>query len=73
MQIQWWPATVINPHTAITFDCLCHFEKVNASGHITATDYYRALAMMSNPTGLSVTPVRTLCPFVYMAHTDILP
>jgi hypothetical protein len=31
-----------------TFDVLRHFEKMNALGHINATDYYRALAHLTD-------------------------
>jgi hypothetical protein len=58
MRIKWWPASLIDPHTAVTFACLRHFEKMNAHGHINATDYYRSLAHMSDPHGLHHLPVR---------------
>jgi hypothetical protein len=57
MRVRWWPATVTDPQTVATFECLRHFEKVNCSGHITATDYYRALAHMTDCTGLTDLPV----------------
>jgi hypothetical protein len=57
MRLQWWPATVLDPHTAVTFECLRHFEKVNVFGHINATDFYRALAHMSDPWNLIKVPV----------------
>jgi hypothetical protein len=57
MRAQWWPATVTDPQTVATFECLRHFEKVNCSGHITATGYYRALAHMTDCTGLTELPV----------------
>jgi hypothetical protein len=49
-----WPATVADPQTVVTFNVLRHFEKVNVFGHTTATDYYRAIVHMTDPTGLSV-------------------
>jgi hypothetical protein len=57
MHAQLWPATVTDPQTVATFECLRQFEKVNCSGHITATDYYRALAHMTDCTGLTELPV----------------
>jgi hypothetical protein len=59
MRLKWWPASTVDPHTAVTFDCLRHFEKMNAQGHITATDYYRSLAQMTDPHGLVDLPVST--------------
>jgi hypothetical protein len=58
IHLRWWPATTADPHTAITFECLRQFEKLNASGHINATDYYRGLAVMTDPFGLNGSPVR---------------
>jgi hypothetical protein len=65
MRTQLWPATVTKPQTAATFNVLRQFEKLNKFGHITATDYYRALAHMTDATGLSDLPIRRiyLCPY----------
>jgi hypothetical protein len=57
MRVCWWPATMTDPQTVATFECLRQFEKVNCSGHVTATDYYRALAHMTDCTGLTELPV----------------
>jgi hypothetical protein len=68
MRAKWWPATTLDPHTAVTFACLRHFEKMNSHGHITATDYYRSLAHMSDPTGLACLPV-SLDIFLFMEQS----
>jgi hypothetical protein len=57
MRTRLWPATVTSPQTVATFDVLRQFEKLNKFGHITATDYYRALVHMTDATGLSNLPV----------------
>jgi hypothetical protein len=57
MRMKWWPATTEEPRTAFTFEVMRHFEKMNASGHITATNYYRGLIHMSDSTGLTHFPV----------------
>jgi hypothetical protein len=48
MRCRLWPATTQQPKTVATFDVLRHFEKMNALGHINATDYYRALAHLTD-------------------------
>jgi hypothetical protein len=69
-RLRWWPATVLDPHTAVTFDCLRQFEKVNAFGHVNATDYYRALRHMVDPSGLDKAPVSYwLLPFMYITDS----
>jgi hypothetical protein len=60
MRVQWWPATVLDPRTAVTFQCLRQFEKLNGQGQITATDYYRGLTILTDATRLVSTPVRAL-------------
>jgi hypothetical protein len=52
MHIQWWPATVLDPQTAVTFECLRQFEKINAFRHVNAMDYYQSLMHMTDPEGL---------------------
>jgi hypothetical protein len=64
MRARLWPATVRDPRTAATFDVMRQFEKLNAFGHVNATDYYRALVHLSDAKRHTPMPVSvsSLCP-----------
>ncbi|THU93967.1 hypothetical protein K435DRAFT_669246, partial [Dendrothele bispora CBS 962.96] len=47
LQIQWYPATPINPQTATTFTCLRQFQHLNCLGKLPPYDYYHALEIMT--------------------------
>jgi hypothetical protein len=48
MRCRLWPATTHDPKTVATFDLLCQFDQMNAFGHINATDFYAALAHLTD-------------------------
>ncbi|THU86370.1 hypothetical protein K435DRAFT_683761, partial [Dendrothele bispora CBS 962.96] len=43
----WFPATPINPQTAVTFSCLRQFQHFNCLGKLPAYEYYRGLDIMT--------------------------
>ena len=57
LEVGWWPATTLQPSTAATFKVLGHFQMVNLQAATPATDYYRALEMLTDGTGLGNLPV----------------
>ncbi|KAF7790585.1 hypothetical protein EIP86_001541 [Pleurotus ostreatoroseus] len=48
MRVRWWPATVLNPSTAATFEVMRQFHYQNLHGHITAYDFYRSLEFLTD-------------------------
>ncbi|KAA1479019.1 hypothetical protein DENSPDRAFT_861961 [Dentipellis sp. KUC8613] len=53
----WWPATPLEPQSVATFDVLKHFHLITLQGKLNATDFYRALELHTDNTGLSSIPV----------------
>ncbi|KAI0055808.1 hypothetical protein BV25DRAFT_1788459, partial [Artomyces pyxidatus] len=54
----WWPATPLEPQSAATHDVLKHFHLLSLQGKTTGYDYYRALELLTDNTGLSALPDR---------------
>lgn len=57
LQVAWWPASLIRPKTCATISALKHFHLQTLQGKLSAFDYYRALELETNNTGLSYLPV----------------
>ncbi|KAE9396951.1 hypothetical protein BT96DRAFT_996227 [Gymnopus androsaceus JB14] len=58
-QLLWarlWPATVTNPQTAITFECLEHFQMLNLMMETSGTKFYETLECLTDNTGMRVPP-----------------
>ncbi|THU89827.1 hypothetical protein K435DRAFT_677089, partial [Dendrothele bispora CBS 962.96] len=47
LHIQWYPASPLDPQTAVTFACLRQFQHFNCLGKIPAFEYYRGLETMT--------------------------
>ncbi|THU86479.1 hypothetical protein K435DRAFT_683541, partial [Dendrothele bispora CBS 962.96] len=47
LRIQWYPATPVDPQTAITFACLRLFQYLNCLGKLPAYDFYLGLELMT--------------------------
>jgi hypothetical protein len=58
--VSWWPATLIDPKSAATFQVLHHFHLLNLQGKVTGYSFYQALEYQTDNTGLDPPPV---CPF----------
>ncbi|KAA1479955.1 hypothetical protein DENSPDRAFT_789726 [Dentipellis sp. KUC8613] len=58
LRFSWWPATPLQPQSAATFDVLKHFHLVTLQGKLNATDFYRALELHTDNTGLESVPDR---------------
>ncbi|TRM62975.1 hypothetical protein BD626DRAFT_403580 [Schizophyllum amplum] len=48
LRAAWWPATTVDPQTCATIPCLRQFVLLNALGNVSAYDYYRTLAALTN-------------------------
>jgi hypothetical protein len=53
----WWPATVIDPQTAVTFSVLGTFHPLSLQGKVSAYDFYRSLENATHGFGLQKPPV----------------
>ncbi|KAJ7604998.1 hypothetical protein FB45DRAFT_767784, partial [Roridomyces roridus] len=56
IDIGWYPATVVDPGTCATVDCLEHFRLLNVVGNINVSDYVGALRRLTDPLLLSTIP-----------------
>ena len=61
MRVQWFPATVVDPRTAVTFNLLRHFHLLTLQSKITAYDFYGALCRGTNNSGLNMQKVCSDC------------
>ena len=57
LRMSWWPATPLEPRTCATFALLRQFHLLNLQGKMTAYDYYAALELLTDNTGLERLPV----------------
>lgn len=62
LRLGWWPATPFDPQTCATFAVLRHFHLLNLQGKLPAYDFYRALELRTDNTGLQPLPVRSILP-----------
>jgi hypothetical protein len=53
LEIGWWPATCLDPRSAVTFDVLKQFQLLNLHGSLAALEYYRALHDLTDGDGLN--------------------
>lgn len=68
LRSQLYPATVVSPRTAMTFRLLEAFELLSYESKISAWEYFKALARLTNNTKLETQKVWRTC--IQMAHTD---
>ncbi|KAJ7643850.1 hypothetical protein FB45DRAFT_736350 [Roridomyces roridus] len=52
----WYPATVVDPGTCATMECLEQFRLLNVVGNINVSDYVGALRRLTDPLLLSTIP-----------------
>jgi hypothetical protein len=52
LKVGWWPATCLEPRSAVTFDALKTFHLLNLHGSLAAIEYYRTLEDLTNGDGL---------------------
>ncbi|KAE9387303.1 hypothetical protein BT96DRAFT_837835, partial [Gymnopus androsaceus JB14] len=52
-----WPATITNPKTAVTFDCLEHFQMLNLMTKTSGSEFYETLERLTDNTGMRVPAV----------------
>lgn len=62
LEIGWWPSTTFEPQTVATFGTLRRFHVINLRGHLSPTDYYRAIEELTDGTGLHRPPVSITSP-----------
>lgn len=60
LQVGWYPATPLQPHTCATLQVLRHFHFLNLQGNLPAYSFYKALEYQTDNTGLEKIPVRTI-------------
>ncbi|KAE9393946.1 hypothetical protein BT96DRAFT_943519 [Gymnopus androsaceus JB14] len=53
---QLWPATISNPKTAVSFDCLEHFQMLNLMTKTSSSEFYKTLERLTDNTGMNVPP-----------------
>lgn len=58
LRIRWYPATVTDPTTCATFRALEEFTLLNLKGALNVHNWIGALAMRTDGTKVSLTPVR---------------
>ncbi|KAJ7500537.1 hypothetical protein B0H11DRAFT_2225527 [Mycena galericulata] len=58
LRARLYPATVVHPRTAATFDELDHFQLMNFETKCSAYEYYHGLARVADNTGLKKLPDR---------------
>ncbi|KAI0038767.1 hypothetical protein FA95DRAFT_1476165, partial [Auriscalpium vulgare] len=63
----WWPATPLEPLTAATEEVLKQFHLLNLQGNTTGYDFYRALELYTDNTGLAP-PAERLPSFMSMVR-----
>ena len=55
----WYPATMYDPKTVMTFEALDLFRLLNVCANVNNHDYLTALSRLTDPTGLSKVKVST--------------
>ncbi|KAI0055821.1 hypothetical protein BV25DRAFT_1921506 [Artomyces pyxidatus] len=58
LRMGWWPATVSDPQTAATFQCMNLFHLLSVQGKTTGYDFYKSLELSTSNSGLSPSPDR---------------
>jgi hypothetical protein len=53
LEVEWWPATSLEPRSAVSFAVLKQFQLLNLHGSLAGLEYYRALEDLTNGDGLS--------------------
>jgi hypothetical protein len=56
----WWPATPTLPASAVTMRLLRLYEKVYSTSKANIRDFYRSLVLLTDSTGSTHLPVRSL-------------
>lgn len=75
IQLLWahlWPATITNPQTAVTFDCLKHFQMLNLMTKTSGSEFYKTLEHLTDNTGMRVPPVSSHALFVSFGIINML-
>jgi hypothetical protein len=67
LQAGWWPGSLKKPKTCATLAVLTHFHKQTLQGKLSAFDFYRALELETDNSGLMYLPVGSL--FLHAALT----
>lgn len=57
LRARLWPATITNPRTAVTFDCLEHFQMLNLMTKTSGSEFYETIEHLTDNTGMKVPPV----------------
>ncbi|KAK0488211.1 hypothetical protein EDD18DRAFT_1110575 [Armillaria luteobubalina] len=53
---QWFPASTEFPHTAMTFQALCHFQLLSFMSKASVYEYYHTLERLTDNTGVHCCP-----------------
>ena len=61
LKMQWFPATLVRPHTTFSFCLLNFFHQLQSQNKTNLYDFYNAILHLSNSAGLSPTIVSILC------------
>ncbi|KAJ7866049.1 hypothetical protein B0H14DRAFT_3084255 [Mycena olivaceomarginata] len=67
LNVGWYPATCKDPSTAATLNLLRRFHTLNLQGRLPAYDFYNALVLLTNGSGLRKVPNR-LAQFMHMVR-----
>ncbi|KAJ7715473.1 hypothetical protein B0H16DRAFT_1805290 [Mycena metata] len=67
LNVGWYPATSKDPRTAATLSLLRRFHTLNLQARVPAYDFYNALALLRNGSGLRPPPAR-LAQFMHMVR-----
>ncbi len=57
MRNEWFPATVLQPRSAVTFEALDLFMACTLTGKMSAFDFYKALTYLTDVLGLNIPKV----------------
>lgn len=60
LQVGWWPATPLEPHSCATFQVLREFQLLNLQGKLSVYDYYRTLELLTDNVGLQQLPASAI-------------
>lgn len=71
LQARWYPATTINPKTAVTFNALEYFQLLTFESKSSAFQYYNSLSRRTDNTGIVKVPVCNPSCTMPSALTDI--
>jgi hypothetical protein len=71
LRAEWFPATVHQPQTCVTFRLLELFHVITLTGKLSAHEFYKALEYLTDNTELEIPKVSLVCGLQFQSLTSL--